>query len=557
MLAKGKAPKVIAKNASSKLLTDLVEGSHAHKACVTRPVRVDCWKDSLFESVKRLYMAVFVLDRKGKALMPCTEKRARLLLSRARARVHKLVPFVIRLRDRDVADCAVQVLDVKIDPGSQVTGIAVVRVSVRVAGKVASEVQAGVESQSDQRSQAQRADPKKSAYPKKSAHVLHLIELLHRGRQISEALTARSQMRRRRRANLRYRAPRFLNRRNKQKGWLAPSLQHRVNTTLSWVRRLMRYAPVTTIVQELVRFDLHALQAQAEGHDISGVQYQQGTLFGYEVREYLLEKFQRTCLYCSTQGVPLQIEHIYPKSKGGSDRISNLGLACQACNQKKGAQDVRVFLAKDPIRLKRVLAQAKAPLKDAAAVNSTRWALFESLKATALEVNVASGGRTKFNRSTQGVPKTHALDAACVGDVSSVMGWNKPTLNIQCTGRGSYQRTRLNKFGFPRGYLMRTKSVKGFQTGDLVKAVVTKGKKVGAYAGRVAVRASGSFNIQTSTGLVQGISYKCCTVVQRADGYGYQQVAKMDATGKSPKPGTLARSALYLPGLNAEVSRAK
>ena len=453
MLAKGKAPKVIAKNASSKLLTDLVEGSHAHKACVTRPVRVDCWKDSLFESVKRLYMAVFVLDRQGKALMPCTEKRARLLLSRARARVHKLVPFVIRLRDRDVADCAVQVLDIKIDPGSQVTGIAVVRVSVRVAGKVASEVQAGVESQSDQRSQAQRADPKKSAYPKKSAHVLHLIELLHRGRQISEALTARSQMRRRRRANLRYRAPRFLNRRNKQKGWLAPSLQHRVNTTLSWVRRLMRYAPVTTIVQELVRFDLQALQAQAEGHDISGVQYQQGTLFGYEVREYLLEKFQRTCLYCSTQGVP----------------------------------------------------------------------------------------------------KTHGLDAACVGDISSLTGWNKPTLNIQCTGRGSYQRTRLNKFGFPRGYLMRTKSVKGFQTGDLVKAVVTKGKKVGAYAGRVAVRASGSFNIQTSTGLVQGISYKCCTVVQRADGYGYQQVAKMDATGKSPKPGTLARSALYLPGLNAEV----
>jgi hypothetical protein len=255
--------------------------------------------------------------------------------------------------------------------------------------------------------------------------------------------------------------------------------------------------------------------------------------------------------------VPLQIEHIYPKSKGGSDRISNLGLACQACNQKKGAQDVRVFLAKDPIRLKRVLAQAKAPLKDAAAVNSTRWALFESLKATALEVNVASGGRTKFNRSTQGVPKTHALDAACVGDVSSLTGWNKPTLNIQCTGRGSYQRTRLNKFGFPRGYLMRTKSVKGFRTGDLVKAVVTKGKKVGAYAGRVAVRASGSFNIQTSTGLVQGISYKCCTVVQRADGYGYQQVAKMDATGTSPKRGTLARSALYLPGLNAEVSRAK
>ena len=104
---------------------------------------------------------------------------------------------------------------------------------------------------------------------------------------------------------------------------------------------------------------------------------------------------------------------------------------------------------------------------------------------------------------------------------------------------------------------MRTKGVKGFQTGDMVKAVVTKGKKIGTYTGRVAVRASGSFNIQARTGLVQGIRYACCTVVQRADGYGYQQVAKMDATGTSPKQGTHTRSALYLPGLNAGVFRAK
>ena len=476
-------------------------------------------------------MAVYVLDRKGKALMPCTEKRGRLLLTRGRARVHKLVPFVIRLIDRDVASCVLQPLELKIDPSSKFTGVAVVRVSEQV------EPQTGE--------------------IKKSAHVLNLMELLHRGRQISEALTARSQMRRRRRGNLRLRAPRFLNRGNKQKGWLAPSLQHRVDTTMSWVRRVVRYAPITKIAQELVRFDMQRIQAQAEGCDISGVQYQQGTLFGYEVREYLLEKFAWTCMYCPVQGVPLQIEHIHPKSKGGSDRISNLGLACEACNKKKGVQDVSVFLSKDPTRFKRVRAQAKAPLKDAAAVNSTRWALFEMLKTTGLPVSVASGERTKFNRITLNVPKTHALDAACVGDVSSLSDWNKPALNIKCTGRGSYQRTRLDKHGFPRGYLMLTKGVKGFQTGDMVRAVVSKGKKIGTYTGRVAVRASGSFNIQSRTGLVQGISYACCTVVQRADGYGYQQVAKMDATGTPPKQGTLTRSALYLPGLNTGVSRAK
>jgi len=91
-------------------------------------------------------------------------------------------------------------------------------------------------------------------------------------------------------------------------------------------------------------------------------------------------------------------------------------------------------------------------------------------------------------------------------------------------GRGSYQRTRLNKYGFPRGYLMRSKSVQGFQTGDMVTAHVTSGTKVGSYTGRVAVRASGSFNIQAKTGLVQGISHRFCRLIERNAGYGFNQL---------------------------------
>ena len=105
--------------------------------------------------------------------------------------------------------------------------------------------------------------------------------------------------------------------------------------------------------------------------------------------------------------------------------------------------------------------------------------------------------------------------------VDHVKQWQKPTLVIKATGRGSYQRTRLNRFGFPRGYLTRQKQIHGFQTGDHVKAVVTQGKKIGTYVGRVAVRASGSFNIQTAQSLIQGISYRYCTLIQRGDGYGY------------------------------------
>jgi len=266
-------------------------------------------------------MSVFVLDRSGKALMPCSQKRARKMLSCGRARVHRLTPFVIRLTDRKLAHCTLQPLRLKLDPGSKTTGLALVRESEAIKTETG-EIE-------------------------RSIAVLSLMEIVHRGRQIAEALTARRQMRRRRRSNLRYRAPRFLNRGNKQKGWLAPSLQHRIDTAMSWVRRIQRWAPVVAISSELVRFDMQKMQ----NPEISGLEYQQGTLFGCEIREYLLEKWQRTCAYCDAKDVPLQIEHITPKARGGSNRVSNLTLACQCCNQKKDALPVEVFLAKEPKRL--------------------------------------------------------------------------------------------------------------------------------------------------------------------------------------------------------------
>jgi len=431
-------------------------------------------------------MAVYVLDKRKRPLMPCSEKRARLLLERGRAVVHRRVPFVIRLKDRVGGEC--QPLRLKLDPGSRTTGLALVR-----------ERQQGAE-------------------------VLNLLELIHRGIAIRDALRQRSAFRRRRRtANLRYRAPRFLNRGNQKPGWLAPSLRHRLETTLAWVSRLQHWAPITALSQELVRFDMQLMQNPA----ISGIEYQQGTLAGYEVREYLLEKWGRRCAYCDKGDVPLEIEHIQPKSRGGSNRISNLTLACHQCNEAKDNLPVASFLARQPARLTRILAQAKAPLHDAAAVNSTRWALLQGLKATGLPVETGSGGLTKYNRCRLAIPKRHALDAACVGQVSEVHAWQRPTLNIKCMGRGSYQRTRLDKYGFPRGYLTRQKTVQGFQTGDQVLAEVPSGKRAGSHVGRAAVRASGSFNIQTATGVVQGIAYRHCRLLQRNDGYGYAQYPKI------------------------------
>jgi len=443
-------------------------------------------------------LSVFVLDRRKKPLMPCSEKRARLLLERGRARIARRYPFTIRLIDRTVEESVLQPVRVKIDPGSKTTGFAIVREA------------------------------------KGETVVLALAELAHRGARIRDRLTARRAFRRRRRARLRYRSQRSDNRR-RPAGWLAPSLRHRPDTVLSWVRRLRRLAPVCGIAMELVRFDMQKM----ENPEIAGVEYQQGTLAGYEVREYLLEKWRRCCAYCDARNVPLQIEHIHPKARGGSNRINNLTLACASCNDAKGALPIEVVLADRPEKLQRILAQAKRPLNDAAAVNATRWMLFNALKATGLPVETGTGGQTKWNRAHLEVPKAHATDAACVGEVHALSAWRRPILSIKATGRGAYQRTRLDCFGFPRGTLMQAKRVAGFQTGDMVRAVIQAGKKVGTYVGRVAIRVSKKFNIQTADAVVQGIHAKHCELLARGDGYGY----------------ALTRELLSAPGIKPGVSR--
>ena len=420
---------------------------------------------------------VFVLDTNRNMLDPCHPAVARKLMRQGRAREFRRYPEVIIL-DKHVPDAQPQPLTLKIDPGSNVTGFALLTAQ---------------------------------------GQVVWAAELTHRGQAISASLTSRAQVRRsRRQRTTRYRKARF-HYRTKEKGWLAPSLLHRVLTIASWVKRLCSYAYITQIAMELVKFDTQAMQ----NPEISGIEYQQGTLAGYEVREYLLEKWGRRCAYCAAENTPFQVEHIVPTSKGGSDRVSNLALACEPCNRAKGTLPVQVFLAGKPDVVKRVLAQAQAPLRDAAAVNATRWALFTTLKGTGLPVRTGSGGQTKYNRCRLGFPKTHWLDAACVGESSHVQLLTTQPLHIKATGHGTRQMCRTDKYGVPRRHVPRLKGVKGVQTGDIVKAVVTTGKKIGIYVGRVAVRSTGYFNIATGGGLVQGISHRYCTIIHKKDGYRY------------------------------------
>ncbi len=415
---------------------------------------------------------VFVLDKHKKPLMPCTEKRARLLLESGRAVIHKINPFVIRLKDIERKNVIVKPCRIKIDPGSKVTGIAILQ----------------------------------------EEKVLFLIELYHK-QGIKKSLDDRRNHRRFRRNKLRYRKPRFDNRK-KEGGWLPPSLEARVQQIINTVKKLAKYIPIDSISVEHVKFDTQLMQ----NPEISGIEYQQGELQGYEVREYLLEKWGRKCAYCGKENVPFEVEHIIPKSRGGTDRVSNLTIACHECNQEKGNKTAEEFGYPD------IQKQARQPLKDAAMINAARWKTYNFLKEM-YSVECGTGALTKKNRIDRKLPKEHYYDACCVGNSTPQMLIFKTdyVLEFHAKGRGTRQRTLLNKYGFPRGYLSRQKIFFGFQNGDYIKAEVLKGKYKGQYAGYVAVRKSGYFDIRNANGknIAQGISYQYCYIIQRYDGYKY------------------------------------
>ncbi|MFE7614781.1 RNA-guided endonuclease IscB [Streptomyces sp. NPDC057496] len=438
---------------------------------------------------------VFVLAKGGEPLMPCHPARARELLSNGRAVVARHTPLTIRLKDRTRAASDVDGVQLRIDPGSKGTGIAL-------------------------------TDTKRESAPDGTAvsvrRGLVSIELRHRGQQIHRAMRQRAGYRRRRRsANCRYRARRSHNR-TRPKGWLPPSVQHRIDTTLATAHRLSRCAPVTEIHIEQVAFDTHAMSA---GHDLTTAEYRSGTLAGTEVRAYLLATWGRTCAYCGVSGAPLNIDHIQPRSRGGSSRVSNLALSCVSCNQAKGSTRVEEFLAHRPARLAAIRAQLKTPLRDAAVMNATGQLLTDALVSLGKPVLAWSGGRTKWNRTAMGLPKTHTLDALCVGQLDHEAGATivrvpQQVQVITATGRGSYARTTPDRYGFPRLIRARRKRHHGFATGDLVHASVPRGKWAGTWTGRVSVRASGKHSLGTSMGRFT-VSHVHLRLLQRADGYAY------------------------------------
>lgn len=418
---------------------------------------------------------VFVLDKSKKPLDMISHVKARILLKNRLAVVHKIYPFTIRLKDNSCVSND-KTYTVKLDPGSKTTGVAI-------------------------------TDNKDS--------VVMLAEIEHRGHLIKKDLTSRRMIRRHRRnRKTRYREARFQNR-TKPEDWLAPSVKSRANNVINFIKKYKKILNINKVLIERVSFDVAQMTSDTK---LWGVAYQQGPLYQTKLKSYLFKKCNGRCVYCGNKAE--EIEHIIPKSKGGTNSPYNLVIACKKCNKLKGKSSLKEFgelMNKDYSHL-----EPKKLPRDASIVQAARNYMVKEITKLVSDTTLHDAWLTKYNRDELGLPKEHYYDALSVGEVSSKFNFlTDKILLISAKGRGSRQMCRVDKYGFPRTSPKGSKSVKGFQTGDMVKAIVPKGLKQGEYLGKVAVRSSGKFDIQTKTKTIEGINHKYCHLIQRGDGYLY------------------------------------
>jgi 5-methylcytosine-specific restriction endonuclease McrA len=396
---------------------------------------------------------VFVLNRDGKPLMPCTAGKARRLLKKGKAKVVNLTPFTIQLLYGSSG--YKQDITLGIDAGYSKVGYSAI-----TAGK---ELIAGE------------------------------LELRN---DIKRLLEKRRAYRRERRSRKWYREPRFDNRCRKD-GWLPPSLEHKLQSHIKLIERLKRILPIRRVVVEVASFDAQKMQ----NPEIKGVEYQQGELQGYEVREYLLEKWNRKCAYCGKANVLLEIEHIIPKSRGGSDRVSNLTISCHDCNLKKGNKTAAEFGHPE------VQKQAKEPLKATAFMNAICWKLVNLLNC-----GWTYGGITKYNRTRLGLEKSHVNDAFVIAGGSSQKrsGYILKGKQVRRQNRSLYKANLLRGGRKKRNTI---KEVNGFRRFDKVLYGKLKCFIFG-------LRSSGYFDLRDIEGnkIGEAVNSKKLRLVERARG---------------------------------------
>lgn len=461
---------------------------------------------------KEPYM-VIALDKNKRPLGFITERRCRKLFEKKRAVMYRMFPRVVIIKDMDARKIEnLPTFRIKIDPGSKYDGIAII--------------------------------------DEKDNRIMFAMQIEHRAEQVKKNLDTRRAARRNRRSReTMYRRSKFADggifRQKGNEGKIPPSIHSIIGNTETWVKRLNRWINLENASVEAVRFDTQLLNDP----DIEGKQYQQGTLAGTEIKEYLLIRHSHTCQYCGgASGDPvLEIEHMKPKSRGGSSSIRNLTVACHTCNQLKGSLTPEEWLASlrskakkaklDEARIKGIQnvinsRETEKSNRYCAWVNITRRRIESFLFEKFEDVECSSGGRTKYNRTALGYPKDHQYDAACIGHVPAD-GYEDLThgyyVYAKATGRGTRFRGKINKCGIiTKKLALRAKKVFGFMNGDIVVADIPHKepkpyKYEGRYTGRVMTRSCGSFDIRTCDGELVPVSYRFIKKVQNADGYQYRQ----------------------------------
>ncbi len=332
-------------------------------------------------------VSVMVWNMRGLPLMPTTPQKARKIITKGQATVIQRSPFTIQLQ--------------------------------YATGETTPPITLGID-----------AGYGKIGFAALTAKQELIVGEVHLRKDIPAKLTARRHYRRTRRSNkTRYR-PRRFNNRDRPKGWLAPSMQHKLESHQRLIAKLQQWLPISILVVEVATFDTQKLQ----NPEIQGIEYQQGTLTGYKIKEYLLHKWGRKCAYCGKTKLPLEVEHIIPKSREGSDRESNLTISCRNCNQKKANRTAKEF------GYPKIHAKAKETLKVVPFMNLVRSRLVDKLNCEA-----TYGFITKYHRIKLGLSKSHANDVFVIAGGTTQVRSN-PYLVSQT--RRNNRQLQTNRKGF-------------------------------------------------------------------------------------------------------------
>ena len=423
-------------------------------------------------------MQVYVLNKHGQPLMPCSPAKARRLLEAGKAKVIKRTPFTIQLLYGSTGYKQPVILGV--DAGSKTIGMSA---STR-------------------------------------AIELFAEEVIPRNDVVKNLSTRREFRRARRNRKTRYRKPRFDNRvRSKHKGWLAPSVEVKIQEHITSIQRVCSILPISKVVVETAEFDLQLLKAIADGKPVpEGEDYQKGEMYGqYNVRQYVLWRDGYTCLCCGVHGdgVKLHVHHRESRKVGGN-APDNLVSLCDKCH--KGFH-------KGTISLTKLIKRGRKPTRDAAFMGIMRKTLIERLRSILpVPVVETKGYITKGTRSELlKLPKSHINDALAIAQGKHGFGIIERTMVSRVDKQYTVKPVRhhnrqLHKATILKGGIRKSnqaaKYVKGFRLFDKVRY---QGQECFIW-GR---RTSGSFLLRTLDGVMvkDGAGWKHPTLLERSSNY--------------------------------------